>query len=245
MPSGIALTVSLDSASFRAMPNPTRFRRSPVRRSARSCDRLREGAVLEKARTTGPQGPPHSRQAFSHPEVSVTSPLADSPCNRARATAHPVFRASMAAVSSGVSARPKTSRFSAMRTAWTGLGTADRPCSTCQRRITWADALPYLAAISVTTGWGARLSPSRSCSRIRPRDPPAAAALIATASPLAGVGQSMDGFADQASADDLVVGEQVGRARPASADPPRACRCTRKAVSSCANSQVRIRPLAP
>lgn len=71
----------------------------------------------------------------------------------------PVSRPSMAATSSGLSAKSKTSRFSAMRCALTDLGIAHRPWSRCRRRTTWAAVLPYLSASAVTAGSSRALRP--------------------------------------------------------------------------------------
>ena len=64
----------------------------------------------------------------------------------------PLSSASIAATSSAVSEKSKTSKFSAMRCGLTDFGIAQKPCSRCQRRTTCAGVLPYLAARSVMTG---------------------------------------------------------------------------------------------
>jgi hypothetical protein len=63
-----------------------------------------------------------------------------------------VSRASIVATSSALSAKSKTSKFSAIRCGLTDLGIAQKPCSMCQRRTTCAGVLPYLAARSVMSG---------------------------------------------------------------------------------------------
>ena len=52
------------------------------------------------------------------------------------------------AISSGMSSKSKTSKFSAMRAGLTDFGIAERPCCRCQRSITWAADLPCRPAIA-------------------------------------------------------------------------------------------------
>ena len=58
----------------------------------------------------------------------------------------------MAASSSAVRSKSKTSKFSAMRCGLVDFGMTERPCCRCQRSITWAGDLPCASAIAPMTG---------------------------------------------------------------------------------------------
>ena len=59
----------------------------------------------------------------------------------------PVSSPSMAAISSAVSSKSKTSKFSAMRCGLVDFGMTKRPSWMCQRSMTWAGLLPCAWAI--------------------------------------------------------------------------------------------------
>jgi O-succinylbenzoic acid--CoA ligase len=59
--------------------------------------------------------------------------------------------ASISAISSSVSRKPKTSRFSAMRSGRTDFGMVTMPCCSSHRNATWAALRPWAAAIRCST----------------------------------------------------------------------------------------------
>jgi hypothetical protein len=94
-------------------------------------DLTRGKAVAGLVVTLGPSRPPHP------PRTSGSGPLRT-----------PVSSASMAATSSEVSEKSKTSMFSLMRSACADLGITDRPCSMCQQSTICAGVLSCVFAIA-------------------------------------------------------------------------------------------------
>ena len=68
----------------------------------------------------------------------------------------PASRRAIAAISSSLSSKSKTSMFSRIRSGVTDLGMTTLPSCRCQRRIAWAGVLPWRAAISTIVSSSSR-----------------------------------------------------------------------------------------